>query len=40
MDDAYCPELWHEFFVMVGGGSAALTGLVVVAMSLHLDALR
>jgi len=35
--DAYRPELWHDFFIMVGGGSAALTGLVVVAMSLHLD---
>src|SRR5262245_26309353 len=35
--DPYRPELWHDFFVMVGGGSAALTGLVVVAMSLHLD---
>jgi len=35
--DAYKPELWHDFFIVVGGGSAALTGLVVVAMSLHLD---
>jgi hypothetical protein len=37
--DPYRPELWHDFFLMVGGGSAALTGLVVVAMSLHLDAI-
>jgi hypothetical protein len=35
--DPYRPEEWHDFFIMVGGGSAALTGLVVVAMSLHLD---
>lgn len=35
--DAYRPEQWHDFFLMVGGGAAALTGLVVVAMSLHLD---
>jgi hypothetical protein len=35
--DIYRPELWHDFFVMVGGGVAALTGLVFVAMSLHLD---
>src|SRR2546430_8766313 len=28
---------WHDFFLMVGGGAAALTGLVFVAMSLHLD---
>jgi len=37
--DPYSPEQWHDFFVMVGGGAAALTGLVVVAMSLHLDAI-
>lgn len=28
---------WHDFFVMVGTGAAALTGLVFVAMTLHLD---
>jgi hypothetical protein len=28
---------WHDYFVMVGGGAAALTGLVFVAMSLHLS---
>lgn len=27
---------WHDYFVMVGGGAAALTGLVFVAMTLHL----
>jgi hypothetical protein len=35
--DIYRPELWHDFFLMVGGGTAALTGLVFVAMSLNLD---
>jgi hypothetical protein len=35
--DIYRPELWHDFFVMVGGAAAALTGLVFVAMSLNLD---
>jgi hypothetical protein len=35
--DVYRPDLWHDFFVMVGGGAAALTGLVFVAMSLNLD---
>jgi hypothetical protein len=35
--DIYRPELWHEFFVTVGGAAAALTGLVFVAISLHLD---
>src|ERR1700736_342319 len=34
---AYEPSQWHDYFLMVGGGSAALTGLVFVAMSLHLD---
>ncbi len=28
--------LWRDYFVMVGGGGAALTGLVFVAMSQHL----
>src|SRR6184192_3357402 len=28
---------WHDYFLMVGGGAAALTGLVFVAMSLHLE---
>jgi hypothetical protein len=36
--DAYQPDQWNEFFVAVGGGAAALTGLVFVALSLRLDA--
>jgi hypothetical protein len=32
----YTPELWHDFFVMVGGAAAALTGLVFVALSINL----
>src|SRR3979411_1758063 len=28
---------WHDYFLMVGGGSAALPGLGFVAMTLHLD---
>jgi modulator of FtsH protease len=35
----YDPSAWRDYFVMVGGGSAALTGLVFVAMTLHLDAI-
>jgi hypothetical protein len=35
--NTFQPEQWHDFFIMVGGGAAALTGLVVVAMSLRLD---
>jgi len=32
----YAPETWHDFFVMVGGAAAALTGLVFVALSINL----
>lgn len=37
--DPYQPAQWHDFFITVGSGAAALTGLVVVAMSLHLRAI-
>ena len=30
---------WHDFYVMLGAAAAAITGLVVVAMSLHLRAI-
>ena len=30
-------SLWPDYFMMVGGGAAALTGLVFVAMTLHLE---
>ena len=33
----YDPAAWRDYFVMVGGGAAALTGLVFVAMTLHLE---
>jgi hypothetical protein len=33
----YHPEQWHDFFVTVGGGAAALTGLAVVGMSMHVQ---
>lgn len=33
----YDPSIWRDYFVMVGGGSAALTGLVFVAMTIHLE---
>ena len=32
-------ESWANFYLMVGGASAALTGLVLVAVSLHLRAI-
>ena len=37
MENVYRPELWHDFFIMLGGASAALTGLLFVAISLHLN---
>jgi hypothetical protein len=37
--DIYRPEQWHDFFVMVGGGAAALTGLLFVALSLNLESI-
>jgi hypothetical protein len=36
MNPAYQPEAWHDFYLMVGGAGAALTGLIFVAVSLHL----
>ena len=36
MDSAYRPEAWHDLYVMVGGAAAGLTGLIFVAVSLHL----
>jgi len=35
--DAYRPDQWHDFFLMVGGSAAVLTGLVFVALSLNVD---
>lgn len=35
--DIYKPDLWNSFFIMVGGGVAALTGLVFVALSIALS---
>ena len=35
--DVYKPEIWTGFFTMVGGGVAALTGLVFVALSLNVE---
>ncbi len=32
----YDPNQWRDFFTIVGGASAALTGLVFVAMSLNV----
>jgi hypothetical protein len=35
--DIYRPEEWHDYFIMVGGAAAVLTGLVFVAISLNLE---
>jgi hypothetical protein len=37
--DIFKPAQWNDFFVMVGTGAAALTGLVFVAMSLNVAAI-
>jgi hypothetical protein len=35
--DVFRPEQWNNFFVLVGTGSAALTGLVFVALTINLQ---
>jgi modulator of FtsH protease len=37
--DQYRPELWHDFFLATSGASAALAGLLFVAISLHIEAI-
>jgi len=34
--DIFQIDQWHDFFLMIGGGAAALAGLVFVAMSINL----
>lgn len=34
--DVYSADQWNNFFLVAGGGSAALTGLVFVAISVNL----
>lgn len=36
---AYDPAGWHDAYVMLGSAAAALTGLVFVALSIHLRAI-
>jgi modulator of FtsH protease len=38
MTDAYDLRVWHDFATGLATASAALTGLVFVAVSIHLDA--
>jgi hypothetical protein len=35
--NAYDPVAWHDFFLTAGTAAAALTGLLFVALSIHLD---
>lgn len=34
---SYDPAAWHDFFLTAGTAAAALTGLLFVALSIHLD---
>jgi hypothetical protein len=36
LGDVHSPNEWHDFFIMVGGAAAVVTGLVFVAMSLNV----
>ena len=37
MSAAYDIETWKDFAIMIGGASAALAGLLIVAMSINID---
>lgn len=37
LPDLYRPDQWNNFFFMVGGGAAALAGLVFIAMSINIS---
>lgn len=34
--DVFRPDDWHDFFLLVGTGAVTLTGLIFVALTIHL----
>lgn len=40
MASEYLPEIWRDFFMMVGSAAASLVGLLFLVMSLHINAIR
>lgn len=40
MAHAYEPDLWHEFFLMLGTSATALVGLLFVVLTIHLQAVQ
>jgi hypothetical protein len=40
MDTAYQPDLWQNLYIALCGASAALTGLLFISTSLHVEEVK